>query len=330
MKKANLNFLVFLSVLILAFACEKDNITETETIQPEDELLKSLAGDVSIEDVPDIVVDDTILRDHASVSQYREYLLTYTYDRSNRLEYISYIRRNSITPVTNTERFPGYVSMRDKFNYSNDGRLIELVRYRILEKPQICNLELTKTFKYNSLGQLVQIITRKPNISYKWDKLEFLYYDNRGNMVRKLVRVANLPALCYFYSYDRADRLVKIAGYTTVINRLHFICDLFYDQYNNIQRKDFYFPLAEASNVQDAVKKWSVNYRYDSCNNPFRDLKLPVSSLFEWMDVISPSNITAISFDNGSVDRSVFYAYRYNNLKYPVLRCRVSLTSAGE
>jgi len=96
MKKANLNFLVFLSVLILAFACEKDNITETETIQPEDELLKSLAGDVSIEDVPDIVVDDTILRDHASVSQYREYLLTYTYDRSNRLEYISYIRRNSI------------------------------------------------------------------------------------------------------------------------------------------------------------------------------------------------------------------------------------------
>jgi hypothetical protein len=331
MKRSNLSYLVILSLLVLALACEKEYPSENESIEPADnELLKSLAGDSEMEVAPDILVADTILLDHASVSQCREHFLAYTYDRSNRLDYISYIRRNSVIAQTNDDYYPGHIFMRDKFIYRNDGRLMELVRYGIPEKTRNSRLELTKSFKYDSLGQLVQIVTRRPDLANLWDKLESLYYDNRGNMVRRIVKMANQRLSYYNYSYDRSDRLIKIAGYTATANYLRFVCEIHYDANNNIERKDFYFPSPAATSARDVTRKWSVFYRYDKYQNPFHDMKLPVSSLFEWMDVISPSNITAIALDNGSTDRSVFYTYRYNNLMYPVLRYRTSIVADNE
>lgn len=325
MKKANLKFMFIVSVLILTVACEKENLTESVTPQPEEELLKSLEGDTAIADVPDVVVDDTILRDQALVSQCHESLLTYTYDRSGRLDYISYIRKCAITPVADVNTLTRCVYMRDKFVYGNSGQLMELHRFSITEKPQTTRLDLVKYFKYNSAGQLEQIITRRPDVSYKWDRFEFLYYDQSGNMVRKLIKTPNQATQYFSYSYDKDNRLIRIACYTNEFSGLRFVCNLFYDMYDNIERKEFYFPMFPATtNVNDVVRKWVVHYKYDSYNNPFKDLKLPVSSLFEWMDLISPNNIGAILFDNGSMDRMVFYRYRYNHAGYPVLRYRIS------
>ncbi len=331
MKKANLKFLLILSVLSLAIACEKENLTESETPQPEDGFLKSLERDSTISDVPDVVVDDTVLMDQALVSQCHENLLTYTYDRSGRLDYISYIRKCAITPVSDENLVPRYAYMRDRFVYGNSGRLVELHRYTLTEKPQATSLNLVKYFKYNSIGQLEQIITRRPDVSYKWDKFEYLFYDQSGNMIRKLVREPEQPALYFSYSYDKSNRLVRITGYTNEFNRFRFVCDLFYDSYDNIERKEFYYPvMPTATSVNDVVRKWIVYYKYDNYSNPFKDLKLPVASLFEWMDLVSPNNIRAILFDNGSIDRMVYYKYRYNNAGYPVLRYRISPLTIDE
>jgi hypothetical protein len=330
MKKANLKFLLILSVLSLAIACEKENLTESKNVQPEDEILKSLEGDTAISDVSDVVVDDTVLRDQALVSQYCENLLTYAYDRSGRLDYISYIRKRTITPDADVNLVPRFAYMRDRFIYGNSGRLIELQRYSVTEKPQITSLNLTKYFKYNSIGQLEQIITRRSDALYKWEKLEFLYYDQSGNMIWKAVKESNLPTHYFRYLYDKSNRLVRIAGYINDLSRLWFICDLFYDNFDNIERKEFYYPLSTAASVNDAVRKWVVYYKYDTYNNPFIDLKLPAASLFEWMDLLSPGNITAIEFNNGSTDRMVFYKYRYNHAGYPVLRYRISPLTIDE
>jgi len=316
---------------MLAVACEKENLTESKTLQPEEELLKSLEGDTAIADVPDVVVDDTILREQALVSQCHENLLTYTYDRSGRLDYISYIRKNTITPEADVNLVPRYAYMRDKFVYGNSGQLMELHRFSITEYPQITRIDLVKYFKYNSAGQLEQIITRRPDASYKWDRFEFLYYDQSGNMVRKLIKEPNRPTVYFSYSYDKLNRLIRIACYSNELTSLHFICDLFYDNYDNIERKEFYYPvLPTATSVNDMIRKWVVHYKYDTFNNPFKDLKLPVASLFEWMDLVSPNNIRAISFDNGSIDRMVFYKYRYNNAGYPILRYRISPVAIEE
>ena len=331
MKKANLKFLLFLSLLSLAIACEKENLTESENPQPEDSFLKSLEGDTSISDVPDVVVDDTILKVQALVSQNHENLLTYTYDRSGRLDYISYIRKCAITPASDDNLVPRYAYMRDRFVYGNSGQLAELHRYTLTEKPQETSLNLVKYFKYNSIGQLEQIITRRPDVSYKWDKFEYLFYDPSGNMIRKLVREPDQPALYFSYSYDKSNRLVRVTGYTSEINRLRFVCNLFYDSFDNIERKEFYYPMmTTAATTNDVVRKWVVYYKYDNYNNPFKDLKLPVASLFEWMDLVSTNNIRAILFDNGSLDRMVYYKYRYNNAGYPVLRYRINPLAMDE
>jgi hypothetical protein len=143
-------------------------------------------------------------------------------------------------------------------------------------------------------------------------------------MIKKLIREPNQPTLYFSYSYDKSNRLIRIACHFNEIAHLHFVCDLFYDNNDNIERKVFYYPmLPAATNVNDVIRKWTVYYKYDLYSNPFRDLKLPVSSLFEWMDLISPNNITAIFFDNGTIDRMVFYRYRYNNAGYPVIRYRI-------
>jgi hypothetical protein len=331
MKKVNLKFLLFLSVLSLAIACEKESLTEREKPQPEDSFLKSLEGDTVISDVPDVVVNDTILMDQALVVQYHENLITYTYDRSGRLDYISYIRKCAITPVSDDNLMSRYTFMRDKFVFGNSGQLAELHRYTLTEKPQATRLNLVKYLKYNAMGQLEQIITRRPDLSYKWDKFEYLVYDLSGNMTRKLIREPGQPTYYFSYSYDKSNRLIKITGYTSEFNRLRFVCDLFYDNFDNIERKEFYYPLPTATSVNDVTRKWVVYYKYDTENNPFKDLKLPAGSLFEWMDLISPSNITAILFDNGSIDnRGVFYKYRYNFAGYPVIRHRINPPTTDE
>lgn len=331
MKKANLKFLLFLSALLLAIACEKEKLTESDNPQPEDSFLKSLEGDTAIPDIPDVVVDDTILQNLALVSQCGENLLTYTYDRSGRLDYISYIRKCAITPASDVNLVPRYAYMRDKFVYGNSGRLAELQRYTLTERPQRNRLNQVKYFKYNSIGQLEQIITRKPDLSYKWDKFEYLFYDQSGNLIRKIVREPGQPAHIFGFSYDTSNRLTRITGYFYEINRLRFVCDLFYDNQDNIERKEFYYPkMTTTTNANDVIRKWVVFYKYDNYNNPFKDLKLPVASLFEWMDLVSPDNIRAILFDNGSIDRMVYYKYRYNNVGYPVLRYRISPLASDE
>jgi hypothetical protein len=186
------------------------------------------------------------------------------------------------------------------------------------------------SYKYNKGGQLINIITRRPNSPIEWQKTEYLYYDKLGNMVEKIIKESYHEAYKFIYSYDKENRLIKIAGYRDETSCLHFICDLFYDNRDNIERKEFYYPSPLAISVNDVIRKWVVYYKYDNCFNPFKDLKLPVSSLFEWMDLISPSNITAISFDNSTIDRVVFYKYKYNNLDYPVLRYRVNLLPFDE
>jgi hypothetical protein len=330
MKKANLKFQFILLGFAVILACEQDNFTDSETGLSEDAFLKSVESDTSIADVPDIVVDDSVLLDEALVSQYRENLLTYTYNRWGRLDCINYVAKATISGPAETNAVHRFVYMRDKFVYDNTGRLTELQRWSFTESPQITRPELTKLYKYNAKGQLEQIITRKLGQSYKWDQFEFLYYDLSGNMIRRLVKSPNQQPRYFSYLYDKSNRLISITGYSNEASRLRFRCDLFYDNVNNIERKEFYFPLPWAANANDVLRKWVVYYRYDTCNNPFRDLKLPVSSLFEWMDLLSPANICAIAFYNETADRAVFYKYRYNALGYPVLRYRIIPPVADE
>jgi hypothetical protein len=334
MKKAKFRFLPMLSALLLAMACEQQYPTESENIQAEDGYLKSMAEDSLFTDVPDVVIDDTILQDHALVSQYCENFLTYTYDRWGRLDYINYFRRLPALQLNDAACFPGHVYMRDKFVYGNTGRLVELLRYSSIFTDNTCpsatNLIVLKTYIYNATGQLAEIHTRRPNNQVTWEKVEYLYYDRSGNMVRRLVKLPDHRPYAFSYLYDKSNRLVRITGYNDENTCLRFVCNLYYDNRNNIERKEFYYPSPLATSAADMIRKWVVFYKHDRYNNPFYDFRLPVSSLFEWMDIVSPSNITAISFENDVADRAVFYRYRYNNLGYPVVRYRINLLATDE
>jgi hypothetical protein len=189
---------------------------------------------------------------------------------------------------------------------------------------------VSKSYRYNKFGKLTVIFTRKPGSPVEWQRVECLYYDRAGNMVKKMVKESNVRPYYFSYEYDNLNRLVRIRGYRDESSALRFICGLFYDAEDNIEKIEFYYPTPLASSVNDVIRKWVVYYNYDKFHNPFRDLKLPVHTLFEWMDLISPANISSISFDNGTVDRSVFYKYRYNNSGYPVIRYRVSPFSVNE
>jgi YD repeat-containing protein len=330
MKTTKLKSLLILSALLLTLACERENLTESENNQPDEEFLKTMDLDSLVSDVPDIVVDDPVLQDQASVSQCHENLLTYTYDRQGKLDFISYFRNNAITTAASADPVQSFAYMRDKFIYNNVGQLIELRKYAMTEQPQLTSLYLTKSYKYNTSGLLEQIITRMPGNFSSWDKFEFLFYDKSGLMIRKVVKESNLPSRILSYAYDKSGRLIKITCYSSESSRLLFICDLFYDNLNNIERKEFYYPLPNAASITDVIRKWVVYYKYDTYINPFHDFKLPVSSLFEWMDLVSPDNITAISFNNGAFDTFVFYKYHYNNLGYPVLRYRIRSATTDE
>ncbi|MBN2480982.1 MAG: hypothetical protein JXB19_04520 [Bacteroidales bacterium] len=315
---------VFASALLfmLAFACEQDDLTDDEYDQMHSGDLKSVTTDTTMVVVPDIVVEDSILITHASVSQYREDYITYTYDRYGRLFNINYFRRNIGITTSAADIAPRYVYMQDRFVYNNAGRLAEILRYDRTNTPQLTNVRVRKNYKYNTAGQLAVIVTNWPNAAEDREKIEYLYYDKTGNMVKKAVKEPDRPPYYFTYTYDRSGRLVKIAGYHDESDVLQFICHLYYDNRNNIERKAFYYPAPLAASVNDVIRKWVVYYKYDNAINPFRDFNLPVSSLFEWMDVISPNNVTAIVFDNGSLERAVCYKYRYNNFGYPVLRLR--------
>jgi hypothetical protein len=331
MKTRKIEFLMMVSFLALTvMACQKDPVSVNQDREADALQLAALSKDTAVSVVPDIVLDDSVLLDNATVSQYSEDFLSYTYDRSGRLAYINYIKRNTIQPVTSTDLTPRYIYMRDKFSYGNAGRLIQLIRFNVTSNSNAERISVTKNYKYNKSGQLYEIITRRPNAPVAWEQTEFLYYDNLGNMVEKLIREPFTRPYKFIYSYDKENRLIRIAGYRYESARLHFICELFYDNMNNIERRVFYYPYPWATSVNDVVRKWVANYKYDSRYNPFKDFKLPVSSLFEWMDVISPDNITAISFNNEPVFRAVYYKYRYNSLDYPVLRYRLNLLPMGE
>jgi len=325
MKTLKKKFLIIASVLILIIACEKDVLNNKEDYGEDTSLKQAMVDDTTLEVVSDIVIDDTILQNYAFVSQYFEDYLTYTYDRAGRLAYVNYVKRNMISPVVTSDVAARYVYMRDKFVYGNTGRLMELERYNLIYSSTVTNLMMRKSYKYNKEGQLVSIITCKPGSRSDWEKIEYLYYDELGNMVEKIIKDPDSGLRKLIYSYDKENRLIRIAGYSDDRACLYFICNLFYDNRDNIERKEFFYPTITAASVNDVIRKWTIYYRYDDAYNPFKDLKLPVSSLFEWMDVISPGNITAVSFDNNTVDKVVFYRYRYNSHDYPVLRYRVNL-----
>jgi len=313
------------ALALVVMACEKESLTYNEDREADGLKMATLPGDTSISVIPDIVIDDSVLQNNAFVSQYCEDFLTYTYDRAGRLAYINYIKRNTPQPVSSSDIASRYVYMQDKFVYSNTGKLIELTRFNLAYNSFLTSIMVTKSYKYNQSGKLAVIITRWPNSPAGWEKTEYLYYDNLGNMVEKIIKDPDNGLYKFIYSYDKENRLIRMAGYGDESSRLHFVCNLFYDSMDNIERKEFYYPYPWAASVNDVERRWVVYYKYDNCLNPFRDFKLPVSSLFEWMDVISPSNITAISFNSNSIDRVVFYKYRYNTPNYPVLRYRVNL-----
>jgi len=326
MKTQKIRFLLIACTLAwVVMACEKEVPTGIGVNDEDVANLNALPEDTSITVIADIVVEDSVLQKNASVSQCSEDFLTYSYDRGGRLAYINYIRRNALQPGTANSLSARYVYMRDKFVYSNTGKLAELVRFGLTYNSSVTGIITTRSYKYNKVGKLAVIVTRTMNRPVDWVKTEYLYYDNLGNMVEKIVNEPVSRPIKYIYSYDKENNLTRIALYRDNASGLQFICDLFYDSKGNIERKEFFYPRPWAASVNDVVRKWVVFYRYDDCYNPFRDFKLPVSSLFEWMDVISPANITAISLNNDPVALSVHYKYRYNNLNYPVLRYRTNL-----
>ncbi len=323
MKTNRMKIFVSALAIMFAFACEQDELTDDDHDWAYGDFPKSGVED-TLTIVPDIVVEDTVLLKHATVSQYRENYITYAYDRYGRLYNINYFRRNNAITTDAEDVAPDYVYMRDRFIYNNAGRLAEILRYNRTDSPQLTNVLIRKSYKYDAGGRLSVIVTSWPNAAADMERIEYLYYDDMGFMVRKVIKEPNGFPYFFSYKYDRSGKLIRITGYRGESNALQFVCFLYYDNRNNIERKTFYYPSPIASSTDDVVRKWVVHYKYDNARNPFRDFRLPVSSLFEWMDVISPNNIAAIVFDNGTSERAVFYKYRYNNIGYPILRVRVN------
>ena len=325
MKTKTSKLVVILSGLTLVIACEKENLTSTvENEEKSAGQVNVPVKDSVLSQVPDIVIDDPDLQNNALVSQCGEDYLTYLYDRYGRISSIRYVNRNARVPAASSDLIFRNVYMVDRFVYNNSGRLSELIRFNPQINSSPNTLMIIKNYRYDRWGKLILITTRKPGGPFDWNRTEYLYYDRSGNMIKKMVREFNGQLHYFSYEYDKSNRLIRISAYQDAASVLRFICDLFYDSNDNIERAEFYYNSPLASNARDMIRKWVVYYKYDDHYNPFRDLKLPVLSLFEWMDLISPANITAISFQNGIADRMVFYKYRYNNLGYPLIRYRVS------
>lgn len=333
MKTRKMSFFISALVVLLAFSCEQGDLTDDDYDPTGDVFLKSLTSDSLIQVVPDIVIEDKVLQEYAEISQYHEDYITYTYDRYGRLFCINYFKRNSGIASNSSDAAQRYVYMQDRFMYNAAGRLSELLRYSRTYSTQMTYVTVRKSYAYNGAGQLSEIGTQWLSGTGERERIEYLYYDQLGNMVKRVVRDPDGKPYAIKYTYDRSDRLIRIEGYHDESSALRFVCELYYDARNNISRKEFYYPSPLAVSVADVVRKWVVHYKYDADINPFRDLNLPVSSLFEWMDLISPGNVSAIIFNNGSTNRAVFYKYRYNDFGYPILRLRVNalpLTDAVE
>jgi hypothetical protein len=324
MKTNNFSMLAGAALLALALACSKEDLTEEEYITADADFTKSVTADSSMTSMPDIFIDDPVLAGHASVSQNREDFIAYTYDRYNRLFTINYFRRNDGLVSSATDAASMTLYMQDRFIYSNTGRLVELLRYvRSIAEPQMTVVSVAKSYSYNKDGTLGLITTKWPGNPEMSEKYEYLEYDNMQHMIKRTVKQTSQSVIYYKYIYDRSGRLIQMAGFIEKGPVPLFYCDIFYDNRNNIERKDFYYPSPAASVVNNMYRAWVVKYKYDSYFNPFKDFGIPVSSLFEWMDLISPANITAIHFGNDPAGNSVFYSYKYNNLGYPVLRMRI-------
>jgi hypothetical protein len=334
MKKEKVKIMVIAFIMTLALACEKEDFTFEGVNE------KSATGDfVKREDttfpaVPDVLIEDSTLQNYASVSQLNEDYLTYLYNRAGKVSVINYFKRYTITSASITAVTARKPFMSDRFVYDNTGKLIELSRLDLTVNPSTTGLKIVKKYKYDMAGLLTEIITRKPGGPVEWEKREMLYYDKSGRLTSKIVKESNQPLYYFKYGYDDLNRLVSIAGYQDDASQRNFVCNLFYDNRNNIERKEFFY-LSLPTTTSDMVRRWVVYFKYDRYRNPFKNLRLPVSSLFEWMDVISPGNITSISFNNSYVDnyidRFVQYKYRYNSIGFPVMRYRVNdLTNMEE
>jgi len=331
MKTKASQLLVILSGLTMVIACEKENLTtQAENDEKSAGSMNVQVNDSVLSDVPDIVIGDPDLQAYALVSQCGEDYLNYQYDRYGRLSSIRYIRRNTITPATSADLASKNVYMVDRFVYNSMGRLSELSRFNPAISTVNTSLMTVKNYRYNNNGQLVLIMTRRPFSPNAWTRIESLYYDRSGNMVKKVVKEPYRKTFYFNYEYDKSNRPVRITVYRDELSSLRFVCCLYYDPDENIERMEFFYPSRPASAVDDVIRKWVVYYKYDEYYNPFRDLKLPTGSLFEWMDQVSPSNVAAISFDNGTADKVIYYRYRYNNLGYPVVRYRVRPVADNE
>jgi hypothetical protein len=163
MKTRKMKFFVSAMTLLLALACEQNDLTDDEYAQTDAAFLKSMPADTSFQAVPDIVLEDTILQRHAVVSQYREDYVSYTYDRYGRLFNINYIKRNAGITSAAADVAARVVTMQDRFVYNNAGRLAEILRYNRTNTPQLTNVTVRKSYKYNSAGQLSVIVTNWPS-----------------------------------------------------------------------------------------------------------------------------------------------------------------------
>jgi hypothetical protein len=327
MKKEKVKIMVFAFILALALACEKEDFT-FEGVKE-----KSATGDFSkredttIPVLPDILIEDSTLCIHASVSQLNEDYLTYLYNRAGKVAVINYFKRYAVTSASITAVTARKPYMSDRFIYDNTGKLIELSRLDLTFNPSVTNFRMVKKYKYGTAGLLTEIITQKPGSPVEWEKNELLYYDKSGRLTSRIVKESYQPLYYFKYGYDDLNRLISIAGYQDDASQKNFVCNLFYDNRNNIERKEFFY-LSLPTASSDMVIRWVVYYKYDGFRNPFKNLRLPVSSLFDWMDVVSPCNITSISFNNSytdnNIDRFVMYKYRYNSMGFPVMRYRVN------
>lgn len=318
-------FSVTASLMILALtgACTHEEAIREEDTQSDDAILKSAVADSSLSPIPEITVEDSVLLDLGQVSQNREDFIYYVYDRSGRLTGLNYYRRNTdpATDAAETASVDSYMS--DRFEYNPAGRLAEMVRYARSTGLRPNEIVMIRSYLYDKNGNLVVIATKRPDSDISRAKTEHLEYDSLGQMIRKTVKQAGVAVRLYKYAYDKAGLLVNIACYRVNANLPCYFCKLNYDNRGNIESKEFFYPLPMAASIQDVYRKWVVKYRYDTYYNPFREFKLPVSSLNEWMDLISPGNMTAAYFNDGSTSKAVFYKYRYNDLGYPVLRARI-------
>ncbi|MBN2612588.1 MAG: hypothetical protein JXB00_13615 [Bacteroidales bacterium] len=311
MKKVSLNRLIsIIFMLLILAACEKEDMV----INPD----LTGTGQNSFE-VPLLVQSDNITETNPeTISPADRYVtvanhetLKYSYDKNGRLAWIFYyVNTADELAASNSQVVP---AMTDRFEYNTNGRLALLLRSS--HNSATDNPVIRKSYIYDRSGKLVQIITEKSELSVSNTdhlQIEQLFYTNTGLLYRKDVKTPDGKHY-FLYKHDENNRL-KIEALFTPEGAAKYYCVFNYDAYDNVAWKEYFYP----NSTTDAVSGWIEKFEYDRNPNPYKDMKLPVSSLFENMDVISGNNFTMIA----NPIKTVYFRYKYEINGYPILRVR--------